>query len=274
MIDPTTKPEVYTHVERGVGFVVLNRPDKRNALTPAMLRLAIDAVADLFRPSPREGAGGGLPTDVRAIVLCGEGSTFCSGFDMKLVHEDRDALPTLLASLSEFVRLLRRLPVPVVIAAHGGAVAGGCALLGGGDVVIVDSAARLGYPVVLLGISPAVSSPTLLASMHAGAARERLLDPELIDGRRAVEVGLAHICVDIREDVIPRATRIAREFAAKPAHALAATKMLLNDIDGSDDDSPFNRGLAASLALSGAPDQRRRVAALWSKPAPAAVKQT
>ncbi|MCU0688834.1 MAG: enoyl-CoA hydratase/isomerase family protein [Phycisphaerales bacterium] len=281
MIDPTTKPEVYTHVEmppraigaglwredvgerdastggvaigRGVGFVVFNRPTRRNALTPAMLEAACSAVEMLQQDAT-----------IGAIVLAGEGESFCSGFDMKLVHQDAGQLGELLVGLSRLVRLLRGSALPVVAAAHGAAVAGGCALLGGADVVVTDRQASLGYPVVKLGISPAVSSPTLVASMMCGAARARLLDPQLVDGERATALGLAHICCDIREDVIPRATREARALAAKPGAAIAATKRLINQLDATTDEFTHDRALATSLMLVGTPEQRKRVAALWT----------
>jgi methylglutaconyl-CoA hydratase len=260
MIDPTTKPEVYTHVDSpaqasgaSVGFIVFNRPGRRNALTPAMLEAACCAVETLQRDAT-----------VRAIVLAGEGDVFCSGFDMKLVHQHAGKLGELLVGLSRLVRLLRGSALPVVAAAHGAAVAGGCALLGGADVVVTDRQASLGYPVVKLGISPAVSSPTLVASMTFGAARARLLDPQLVDGERATALGLAHICCDIREDVIPRATREARALAAKPGTAIAATKALLNSLDATTDPFTHDRALAASLVLVGTPEQRKLIAALWT----------
>lgn len=202
--------------------------------------------------------------EVRAIVLRGEGASFCAGFDMQLCTADPDALAELLRGLSRAIRTLRRIPKPVVIAAHGSAIAGGCALLGGADLVVTNKDAKLGYPVVKLGISPAVSAPFLRLAVGTGAARERLLDPDLISGEEARRIGLADRCVDIVEDVIPRAQIEAAKLADKPPSAFAATKRWLNEIDGSDKDEDADRALEASLALVGRPEERERLAALWS----------
>jgi enoyl-CoA hydratase/carnithine racemase len=269
--------------ENSVGLIILNRPDKRNALTPEMLDALLEAIAAL-NPSPRGGQGVGSThatthqpkspllniqsplTPIQAIAMAGEGDVFCSGFDMKLVHADATVLPRLLTGLSHAVRALRRAPVPVILAAHGAAVAGGCALLGGADIVVTHRDAKLGYPVLRIGLSPAVTAPALRQLVHDGGCRERTLDTELISGDEAHRIGLAHICTDIREDAIPRALRIARDLASKPAHAMAQTKHLLNEIDGSLDDATFDRALAASLSVAGSREQLDRVSALWNKP--------
>lgn len=234
-----------------VAMLGLNRPDRRNAQTPQML--------DLITSHARS-----LPRTTRALVLFGHGSAFCSGFDMRLVHDDPAALPALLRSLSIAVRTLRRLSIPVVVAAHGAAVAGGCALLSGGDVVVVNRDAKIGYPVLRLGISPAISIPALRQSLTDGAARERALDTHLVSGDDAVRLGLAHLCANRPEDCVSRAAQIAEHLAAKPASSIAATKALLLELEGLDADSAFDRGLTASLARAGSLEQRNRVAALWS----------
>jgi enoyl-CoA hydratase/carnithine racemase len=239
-----------------VRVLAIANPEKRNALTPALLE-------DLAR-SVR--AFGQVPPEREsALVLTGRGHGFCAGFDMLLTRDDPGVLGELLTGLAEVIQALRALDKPVVIGAYGYAIAGGCALLGGADVVVTDSAARLGYPVVRLGISPAVSGPTLRAMVDPGRARERMLDPETISGREAAAIGLAHVCVDQPEDVIPKALNIARSLGAKPAGAVAASKRLLREIDGGSDPAAVRAALAASLGLVGSDEQVRRVAGLWKK---------
>lgn len=247
-----TKPMVYVHDEGPVQLIVLNRAEKKNALTPEMLDLLVQSIEVVSRQST-----------CRAIVLCGEGNVFCSGFDMKRVHDDAAALPSLLTGLSRSIRLLRRTPMPVIVAAHGAAVAGGCAFLGGGDFIVTNREAKLGYPVTRLGLSPAVTTPALSQSLSYGRTRERTLDPDLISGEEAARIGLASVCVDIVEDVLPRAERIARQLAEKPAYAIAATKNLLNEFDGSLAEDRFELALHASLDIAGNSEQLTRVAALW-----------
>jgi methylglutaconyl-CoA hydratase len=237
----------------GVAELVIDRPAKRNALTPQMLdelnRAALELSAD---------------QSVRAILLRGEGTAFCAGFDLSLCVQSSEPLAAMLTGLSVLIRTLRRSPKPVVIAAHGAAIAGGCALLGAGDLVITDQYAKLGYPVVKLGISPAVSAPSLALAVQGRCARERLLDPALISGIEAARIGLVSRCVDLVEDVLPRAQIEAATLGEKPPHAFAATKRWLATIEGADHDAAFDAALSASLALVGGPEERARLAPLWT----------
>lgn len=231
----------------GIERVMLARPERRNALTPAMLE---DLAAHIER------AG-----DAHTLLLLGEGKAFCAGFDLELcIGDDGEAnLRRLLEGLSRTIAAMRALACPVVIGVQGAAIAGGCALLGGGDVVIASPQAKLGYPVTRLGISPAVSAPFI--AIPPGQARRILLDPGLIDGARAYEIGLVH---ELHDDPGAQAMVIAESLAAKPPHALAATKRWLNECTPADAD----RGLAASLALVGNDESRRLLAAALQKAKP------
>jgi len=238
---------------RTVAVVTIDRRDKRNALTPSLLENIV-GVAKLVH------AGQGK---AHAVVLAGAGPTFCAGFDLALCKDDPLAMPDLLTRLSQAVRALRNLTVPVVAAVQRGAIAGGCALLAGCDFVIADADARLGYPVVRLGVSPAVSSTTLRIAIGDGHTRERLLDPELISGAEALRIGLAHECVPTPDEVLPRAIELATDLAKKPHHAVVATKRWINELDGSNDASLHGAALQASLAIAGGEEERQRLQAIW-----------
>jgi methylglutaconyl-CoA hydratase len=237
-----------------IAEIVLDRPDKRNALTPDMLDDMLARLHDLSRDDA-----------CRGVILRGEGPAFCAGFDLSLCRQTSDSLAAMLRGLSAVVRAMRRLPKPVVVAAHGSAIAGGCALLAAADLVVADRAAKLGYPVVSLGISPAVNAPLLLRAVGPRAARERSLDPALITGDEAKHIGLVHLAVDTPEDVLPRAQIECVKLAEKPPLAFAATKRWLNDIEDSDADEEFDRALAASLALVGSPEERERLTRFLSR---------
>jgi enoyl-CoA hydratase/carnithine racemase len=231
----------------------LARPDKRNALTPDMMIALRDQIASCKIRS------------VRVLLLSGQGPAFCAGFDLSLCkdHPDGSVMRALLSGLHDCIAALRALDIPIVIAAHGSAIAGGCALLGGGDIILTNAQAKIGYPVPRLGVSPAVSAPFLRDLTNDGNARARLLENTLIDGRTALRLGLAHECLDTLEAVHPRALAIATDLAAKPAAALAATKGWLAEIAPI---SHAERGLHASLALTGGEEERRLLPKAWSKP--------
>lgn len=234
--------------------IILDRPEKRNALTAPMLTALADHARELD-----------ADPSCRVVLLRGEGPVFCAGFDLALCLEDPDQLARMLTALSHAARTLRRLTKPVVIAAHGGAIAGGCALLGGADLVITNTAAKLGYPVVKLGISPAVTAPLLNHSITGRAVRERLLDPELITGERALALGLVDRCVDTIDDVLPRAQIDAAKLAEKPPRAMAVTRAWLSEIEGSDLDAHLDMALASSLSLVNSAEQRELLAAAFAK---------
>ncbi|MCH8270216.1 MAG: enoyl-CoA hydratase/isomerase family protein [Planctomycetes bacterium] len=237
-----------------VTALVLNRPDRRNALTPGGLSQLADAAHAAADTS-------------RALLLAGEGRVFCAGFDLTLCRQSPDGavMRELLRALSHVVQTLRNLPIPVVVAAHGAAIAGGCALLGGADVVVTDMHAKLGYPVLPLGVSPAVSAPFLMPAVGSGPARGLMLNPALITGSDAYEMGLAHELVQEPGDVAARAQQIASELADKPAVGLAATKRLLNRLDRTDSDEIAREALGVSLALTGGDEERRLLPAGWAR---------
>jgi enoyl-CoA hydratase/carnithine racemase len=240
--------------EGTLATITLARPEKRNAITPEMLASLTSAVAQVDA------------TDARVIVLAGEGSAFCAGFDLTLCkdHPDGSVMRALLMGLSGAIEALRNQPRPVVIAAQGAAVAGGCALLGAGDLVLTNDEAKIGYPVVRLGVSPAVSGPFLRLRVGDAHARERMLDTRLISGKTAAAIGLATLSFPTSDEVLPAALAEAHALAEKPPAALAATRRLLAEIETLGD-TPW-RGLSASLALTGGPEERRLLPQVWTTP--------
>lgn len=232
--------------------VTLERPQKRNALTPEM----VDSLANAFER---------MPPEIHAVVMSGDGPAFCAGFDLKMCAADAsgETMRSLLAGLSRCVRAMRSLERPIVMALHGSVVAGGCALLGGADVIVAERATKLGYPVVKIGVSPAVSAPFLGASISGGAMRARLIDPGVITAERALQIGLVHeVCIGPGQTK-ERANDIARSLALKPGIGVRATKSLINHLT-SDMTDQAQAGLDASLSLTGSDEERERLAAMWS----------
>ena len=232
-------------------IVSLDRPDKRNAMTPGMLTELVSAVRD-------------SSTGARAMVILGTGKVFCAGFDLKQCADDPsgETMRSLLSGLSTVVRTMRDIPIPIVLGVHGAAVAGGCAMLGGADVVVANEQAKLGYPVVKIGVSPAVSAAFMLASINPGAVRTRLLDTELVSGVAAKRIGLVHETVESPGDVRDRSIHIANHLASMPGNACELTKIFMNELAASFTDQ-VTRGLDASLALTGSQEEQERLAALW-----------
>jgi enoyl-CoA hydratase/carnithine racemase len=233
-----------------VAVIRLDRPEKRNALTMGMLGSLRQAFENAM--------------SARAIVLSGVGEVFCSGFDLTACREDETVLGKLLEGLAAVCSAMREHPAPVVVSAHGAAVAGGCAMVAAADLAVTNAGAKLGYPVVRLGFSPAVSAPMLAVTAGNGTARGRLLDPGLVDGTEAARVGLVHECVADAAACEARAIELATVLAAKPRHAIAFTKRWLNEVDGSADAERLRAGLAASMSLVGSAEQRELLPQAWA----------
>lgn len=231
-----------------VRVITLSRAEKRNALTPQMLTELVRAVHE-------------CPAAARVLVLAGDGAAFCAGFDLALCagSPDGSVMRELLAGLSAFIAALREWPGCVVVAAHGAAIAGGCAMLGGADVVVADRGAKFGYPVLTIGVSPAVSGPAISTKMGYGQTRARMLDTSLIDGLRALEIGLVHEVVAQPGEVRDRAMGIARALAEKPPTAIAATRRWMKEIEDGLGGADGARALAASMGLTGGEEEGERI---------------
>lgn len=235
-----------------VGRLTLNRPESRNALTAQMLE------------EIRSHASG-LPESVNALILDGKGKAFCAGFDLTLCRQSPDGriLAELLTGLAAAIDALAAVPVPVIASVQGAAIAGGCALLGGADFVIADRRAKLGYPVVRLGVSPAVSAPSLLAAIPHGPARELLLNPSLIDAEHAIRIGLVHSLAEAPASCLAEAHSLAGTLAEKPKTAMNATKTWLRIIERSLLEADPGRALETSLSLTGGEEERRLLSSIW-----------
>lgn len=230
---------VSVSIQEGVADVRLSRPEKMNALDGAMF----DALAE---------TGQKLASDrsLRAVVLSGEGRSFCAGLDvtsfMAMAGErdkgakasaDRPAARDggLLASsgASPANRAQRaawiwvELPVPVVAAVHGVAFGGGLQIALGADIRIVAPDARLSVMEVKWGLVPDMSgTQTLRRLVRLDVAKELTFTGRIVSGKEAVELGLA---TRTAEDPRAAALETAREIATKSPSAIRAAKQLLNE---------------------------------------------
>jgi methylglutaconyl-CoA hydratase len=230
-------------------------PDRRNALSAAMFD-AIEPAIDTVEAATRSGAA----DSCRMLRLRGEGSAFCAGFNLDAMADD-GLLPSFLERLGAFCRRLRRLDAVVIAEVHGPAVAGGCAIVSACDLVHAGPDARFGYPVHRLGISPAVSIPTLLPAIESGGARHLMLGGELVDAATALRLGLAHAVHSDRETLASSVDALCSRLAAMDAVTLRETKRFLNELDGTDRDTAFAATLSASVACGASDEANRTVAA-------------
>lgn len=223
------EPARLVRVERGtpgIATVVLDRPERRNALNAAL-------VAELRRTLRELDAD----RDVRVIALRGAGEDFCAGADLREVRESVEA--GVLASLDDAQALgdlfieMRAMRRPVVAVVRGRALAGGCGLATACDLVVAARSARFGYPEVKLGFVPAMVMAILRRSTGEQRAFELVALGETIDAATAAEYGLVNRVFD-DDELDAGSAAFLEELAARSASAVALTKRLLYQIDGVD----------------------------------------
>ncbi|TYB89811.1 crotonase/enoyl-CoA hydratase family protein [Oceaniovalibus sp. ACAM 378] len=168
---------------RGVAEVVLNLPEKRNAMSAAMIAELTDVAQTL-----------GAATDTRAIVLSGAGKLFCAGGDLLWMREqiaaDRAGRMAAARRLAMMLNALNEMPTPLIGRIHGGAYGGGVGLAAVCDVVVAEEGAMFGLTETRLGLIPATIGPYVLARMGEGRARRVFMSARLFDATEARDLGL------------------------------------------------------------------------------------
>ncbi len=167
----------------GVVHVALNRPDKKNALSSAMIRELHELAI-----------GVGASPDTRAMVLSGRGDVFCAGGDLAWmraqIDADRAGRMAEARKLAEMLRALNEMPTPLIARVHGGAYGGGVGLACVCDVVLATPEARFGLTETRLGLIPATIGPYLIARMGEGRARQVFMSSRLFQAEEAVRLGI------------------------------------------------------------------------------------
>jgi methylglutaconyl-CoA hydratase len=200
--------------------VTLARPERRNAFDAALIAELTDAFADVG--------------DARAVVLAGDGESFCAGADVEWMRSSVDL--SYEENVADALRLRQMLeavdscPAPVVAAVHGHALGGGAGLVACADVAIAEADTQFAFSEVKLGIVPAVISPFALAKIGPGPARRYFVTGERFDAWNALWMGLVQeVTVELEravEEVLaqiasagPEAARAAKELARAPLSA-------------------------------------------------------
>jgi methylglutaconyl-CoA hydratase len=196
--------------------ITLARPERRNAFDAALIRELTDAFSDVG--------------DAQAVVLAGEGESFCAGADVDwqrsaidLSYDDNvdDAL-----RLYRMMATLESCPAPVVGRIQGYALGGGSGLVCCTDIAVAAPDAVFGFSEVKLGIIPAVISPFVFARIGTAAPRRLFLTGERFDAETALRIGLVH---EVAEDLDAAVERIVGELLTSAPEAARAAKRLIRE---------------------------------------------
>lgn len=254
-------PLVQIESEGRTFTITLNNAPMRNAMSTAMFDGLEDAI-ERAKASAQRG-------ETLVVILRGAGKAFCSGFDLEECVNDNTMLEQFVRRLGEISSTLRTMPAIVIAQVQGPALAGGCAIVAACDIVCAADSATFGYPVHRIGVSPAVSLPTLMATIGFGGARSLALSGEIIDAQRAKELGLVQFVECDESALAGRVAALVDALLLKGPQALRATKMWLNQIDGTSPEgflgSRVHDTINATVKLCGEKEAVSMLQDFWSK---------
>jgi enoyl-CoA hydratase/carnithine racemase len=239
-------------INGALASITLNDPARRNTISIDMLDTLETAIRTCAEAD-----------DVHVVRLAGAGGYFSAGFDLEAAVAEPSILEDFIERLSVVLRHLRRLPQPVVAVVEGGAIAGGCALASASDFVCASVSAKFGYPVLRLGLSPAVSAPTLMQTVGDGHARMMMLEGRLLSGTEAHRIGLITHLLESEDAVAEAADALCGTLLEHGPGAMRATKQWLNELDGSLDDTRFDGPARDTGQLATGDETVRMLRAFW-----------
>lgn len=244
--------------------ITLNRPERRNAMTPEMQTELIAALNEA------------AVSDCRVVVLKGAGEAFCSGLDLAALqgmHNKSEA--ELNADVERIARLfqtLYELPRPTIAAVHGAAIAGGTGLATICDFTLAVPTAKFGYTEARIGFVPAIVSAFLALQIGDKRSRDLLLTGRLFDANEAYRLGLVNEVLE-PDQLAERVRILAQSLAQNSPESLAATKRLMAAQNKSWLDAAIAEAMEANAKARETADFREGIAAFlekrkprWSRP--------
>lgn len=207
--------------------IVLNRPEKRNALSLELMDEMIVAVLEVS-----------AQRDTRSIVIEGAGPAFSAGHDLsEMIGRDREFMADLFDRCSVMMQMLHEIPQPVIAKVHGIATAAGCQLVAACDLAVAAEGTRFATPGVKIGLF--CSTPMVPVSRAIGRKRamQMLLTGEPIDAATALDWGLVNRVVP-REELEPAVLELVEAIARSSAYTVATGKQAFySQIDRAEDEA-------------------------------------
>lgn len=234
-------------------WVTLNDPERANALSPAL----IGALTGLYRrPLRSEG--------IRALILAGAGKNFSAGADLEHLRSLRDAGPEenlrdSLALRDLFESVLRQDALTIALV-HGACVAGGCGLATAHDFVVAADDAKFLYSEVRIGFVAALVATYLPLRLRGSDIRELLLNPQFIDARKALEIGLVNRVAPAVDLPAVGQALAAQILETGSSESIARTKRLLLDVLGRPLGDALQHAAEANAAARATDDCKQGIA--------------
>jgi enoyl-CoA hydratase/carnithine racemase len=254
----TSGDSVLLERSRAVATLVLNRPERRNALSLAVMREMLDALDEVAADHT-----------AHVLVIEGRGPAFSAGHDLVEMAETRDA-SFYEEVFSTCVRLMTRiheLPQPVIAKVDGVATAAGCQLVAACDLAIASEAARFATPGVNIGLFCSTPMVPLARTIGRKRALEMLFTGEMIDARTACEWGLVNRVVPI-DRLDAEVDALARQIASASPHVVALGKRVFYAQDQLPEAAAYDLASPAMVDNAQADDAHEGMRAFLEKRAP------
>jgi methylglutaconyl-CoA hydratase len=243
---------IEVETEKGVQTITLNRPEKRNALSPEL----IDELTQVLNET--------VDCDCSVVILTGAGSAFCAGLDMEHLetmraHTEeehrRDSV-----NMARVLRTLYEFPKPVIAAVNGPAMAGGMGLAMLCDFTLAVPEARFGFTEVRVGFVPAIVASFLMREVGEKRTRELLLSGRILKAEEACRLGLVSRIVQ-DGDLMGEAHALAQSLMLNSPQAMRAVKELIAGHFAAQLDEEVEDAIAANAMQRSTDDFREGVRA-------------
>jgi len=226
--------EILTITDGSIRYLTLNRPDKRNALNDALITALKEGLSEADADE-----------SLRAIVIRGAGKDFCSGADLSALQKiSQSSFEENLEdarNLAELFAIIRNIKIPVIAAVHGRALAGGCGLATGCDIVLATKSARFGYPEVKIGFVPAIVTAILRRNVSEKTAFELITQGCEFGAEEARSRGLVNRVFE--DNSFEDAVKVyVSAYENVSRSAIVLSKRLLYQMDGMSFDEALTAG--------------------------------
>jgi len=242
-----------------IATITLNRPEKRNAMSAAMMAELQTALDEIEKSHARVG------------ILTGAGKAFCSGMDLEMLGAIAQQSPAENQEDSRrMAKMFRRIwsfPRPLIAAVNGAALAGGCGIATLCDFTLAVPEAKFGYTEVKIGFLPALVSVFLTRQIGEKKARDLLLTGRMLEAAEAKEFGLVNEIVPA-ENLVARSKELAGVLIAASPGSLSRAKRLMTSSAAASVDHDLERAILENARIRCTPDFKEGLASFLEKRKP------
>lgn len=245
--------------KESIGYVILNRPEQRNALSIEVM----NAICQIIQSIEKD-------RDIRVVIIKGNGKMFCAGHDIKemtAARSDIHKLREIFGICSDMMLSIHRLPQPVIAQVHGIATAAGCQLVAACDMAVAESGAKFSTPGVKIGLFCSTPMVPLARVIGRRRALEMLLTGRYISAQEAEKFGLVNL-VTTPEALEEETFRLAKDLAQNSLFTLSFGKQAFYRQIDLDEAAAYNYAKEIITINSLAEDAREGMSAFIEKRKP------